>query len=222
MEYKAKIQISEKILSDIFRSVNAKRGRENKDKNIAGFVYTFNKYADYFAIDTPLEVRHFIAQITHESDQFNAYEEYASGSAYEGRKDLGNVFKGDGVKFKGRGPIQITGRANYKKMGTEIAKLPFLNDRERKIFENDGLLKDPSKLQDPVWGTLAALIFWVDKGLNSLCVPDNQKVTIKRLNSSGWYNYTCSPIEAITRKINGGINGFEDRIKNYEALKKSI
>jgi predicted chitinase len=69
---------------------------------------------------------------------------------------------------------------------------------------------------------LAALIFWIDKDLNSLCVPDNQKVTIKRLNSSGWYNYTCSPIEAITRKINGGVNGFEDRIKNYELLKKYI
>jgi predicted chitinase len=169
MDYKSKIEITSEMIWKIFPAVNSKRGRENKVKNINGFVYTFNKYADYFAIDTPLEVRHFIAQIAHESDQFNAYEEYAPGSDYENRKDLGNVFKGDGVKFKGRGPIQITGRNNYKKMGSEIAKLPFLTDQERKIFQNDGLLKDPAKLQDSVWGTLWSYYLWVDTKAKPPC-----------------------------------------------------
>lgn len=222
MDYKSKLPITEALLWKIFPAVNKNRGRANKEGNIKGFVYTLNKYADYFGIDTKLELTHFIAQIAHESDQFNAYEEYASGAAYEGRKDLGNTVKGDGIKFKGRGSIQTTGRANYRTAGNQMLKLPFINEAEKKLFINDGLLKNPKLLQDPVWATLSALIYWTDKGLNSLCVPDNQKVTIKRYDGKKWYNYTCSPIEAITRKVNGGLTGFADRIKNYELLKKNI
>lgn len=222
MDYKSKLPITEALLWKIFPAVNKSRGRANKEANIKGFVYTLNKYADYFGIDTKLELTHFIAQIAHESDQFNAYEEYASGAAYEGRKDLGNIVKGDGIKFKGRGSIQTTGRANYRTTGNQMLKLPFINEAEKKLFINDGLLKNPKLLQDPVWATLSALIYWTHKDLNSLCVPDNQKVTIKRYDGKKWYNYTCSPIEAITRKVNGGLTGFSDRIKNYELLKKNI
>jgi putative chitinase len=46
--------------------------------------------------------------------------ELASGRAYEGRKDLGNVQKGDGVRYKGRGPLQVTGRANYKALAKHL------------------------------------------------------------------------------------------------------
>jgi predicted chitinase len=64
-----------------------------------------------------VEACQFLAQMAHESDKFKAMEEYASGRAYEGREDLGNVRPGDGVKFKGRGYIQLTGRANYRYYG---------------------------------------------------------------------------------------------------------
>lgn len=222
MDYKSKLPITEDLLWKLFPLVNKSRGRGNKEANIKGFIYTLNKYADYFAIDTKLELTHFIAQVAHESDQFNAFEEYASGSAYNGRQDLGNIFPGDGEKFKGHGAIQTTGRTNHQIAGREILALPFLNDNEKKLFENDGILKNPKLLQDPVWATLSALIYWTDKDLNSLCVPDNQKVTIKRYDGKKWYNYTCSPIEAVTRKVNGGLTGFADRIKNYELLKKNI
>lgn len=66
-----------------------------------------------FGIETTLEKAHFLAQLAHESDGFATAREYASGAAYEGRKDLGNIFPGDGRKFRGRGLIQITGRSNY-------------------------------------------------------------------------------------------------------------
>lgn len=57
----------------------------------------------------------------HEVDKsMQPITEYASGRAYEGRKDLGNTHPGDGVRFKGRGYVQLTGRANYKKMSDVV------------------------------------------------------------------------------------------------------
>ena len=221
MDYTAKIKITEELVWKIFPIVG-QRGKANKTAIVKGFVYTFNKYADYFGIDTVLEVCHFIAQIAKESDQFNAYREYASGSAYEGRKDLGNIYKGDGVLFAGRGGIQTTGRTNTTSAGRELLKLPFINSTEKKLFEKDGILRKPQLLEDPVWGTLSSLIYWNQRDLNSLCRPDNENVTIKRYNGTKWYNYSCKPIEAITRKVNGGLNGFADRVKYYNLLRKHI
>lgn len=67
-----------------------------------------------FRIVPALEKAHFLAQVGHESDGFKTATEYASGAAYEGRKDLGNTQPGDGKRFKGRGLIQVTGRENYR------------------------------------------------------------------------------------------------------------
>lgn len=68
-----------------------------------------------FNIITPLRLAHFMAQCAHESGNFKWSTELATGKAYEGRKDLGNTQPGDGVRYKGRGYIQLTGRANYEK-----------------------------------------------------------------------------------------------------------
>lgn len=66
-----------------------------------------------YDIVSPIRAAHFLAQIAHETMSLLFAEEIASGAAYEGRTDLGNTQPGDGVRFKGRGLIQLTGRANY-------------------------------------------------------------------------------------------------------------
>ena len=73
-----------------------------------------------FAINTPARIRHFLAQVGHESGGLKWMLELASGDAYEGRADLGNVRKGDGPKFKGAGAIQLTGRYNYQRFADFI------------------------------------------------------------------------------------------------------
>lgn len=84
------------------------------------------------ADDTIEDVRHFaymLATTKHEcADRWHPITEFASGKAYEGRRDLGNTQKGDGVKFKGRGYVQITGRTNYeyfsRRLGVDLVGNP--------------------------------------------------------------------------------------------------
>lgn len=132
---------------------------------------------DRYQINTPLRICHFMAQVIHESGSFKYFEEIASGEAYEGRKDLGNTHPGDGKRFKGRGLIQLTGRANYE---------AYSNDYGVDVVSN------PEKVaHDPELAIDVAGWFWDKKGLNALADADD--------------------IEKITRRINGGLNGFKDR-----------
>ncbi len=126
----------------------------------------------------------FIAQIAHESGSLRYVEEIASGDAYEGRKDLGNIQPGDGRKFKGRGLIQITGRSNYKAV-SDALKYDFVSK--------------PEDLELPGPACFSAAWFWQKTGLNRLA--------------------DIEAFEKITRRINGGTNGLEDRLKHWEIAK---
>ncbi len=80
------------------------------------YLNPINKTLDLFEINTPLRISHFLAQIGHETHNFYYSEEIASGKDYEWKESLGNIYKGDGKRFKGRGLLQITGRLNYTKV----------------------------------------------------------------------------------------------------------
>lgn len=83
-----------------------------------------NSCLNRFNITTPSRIRHFMAQIAHESGGLRWFQELSSGWYLEGRQDLGNVHSGDGPKFKGAGCLQLTGRYNYQKFSD------FIGDKE--------------------------------------------------------------------------------------------
>ena len=126
-----------------------------------------------FQINTPLRICHFIAQVAHESDCFNAMEEYASGEDYEGRSDLGNTQPGDGVRFKGRGLMQLTGRANYEKfsqaMNLDFVSQPELVAQAPYAVMVAGWYWDSRKLNgDADKDSLEDVTYYVNGGYNGL------------------------------------------------------
>ena len=122
-----------------------------------------------FGIDNPARQAAFLAQIGHESGGLHwATEIWGPTSAqlrYEGRKDLGNVQAGDGYKFKGRGLIQTTGRANYAATGSALGI---------------DLLIHPELLAEPELAARSAAWFWQSRGLNELAdVGDFRRITLR-------------------------------------------
>jgi len=130
------------------------------------------------AISSPLRLAHFLAQIGHESLSMQLTEELASGEAYEGRTELGNTEPGDGVRFKGRGLIQLTGRYNYERYAV--------------FADLDTSAPDWTELLcTPEHALAVALWFWEQRGLADKADKDD--------------------VRAITKAINGGYNGMDDR-----------
>jgi putative chitinase len=158
-------------------------------------------------INTLPRVRMFIAQVAHESGSFRYTREIASGQAYEGRNDLGNIFPGDGVKFKGRGVIQVTGRSNYQSCSLAL-------------FGDNRLLLNPDILATPQYAIESACWYWKTRLLNDLCdkPEDWEKVILKDNGLTKRY----TKIQWITRKINGGLNGINEREEFYERAKKFL
>lgn len=150
-------------------------------------------FLNRFEVNTPLRIAHFLAQVAHESDGFCTITEYASGAAYEGRRDLGNTQPGDGKRFKGRAPIQLTGRDNYRAFTRWIWSLN-VTDID---FE-----KQPELVAAWPWAAWATFFFWSTKNLNRLADLDD--------------------LVALTKRINGGTNGLQQRSAYLIKAKKVI
>ncbi len=149
------------------------------DEAIKSFTGSIAETMAKYGINTPLRQAHFLAQIGYESGELRFREELASGAAYENRRDLGNLMPGDGTRFKGRGLIQLTGRANYKDYSRTSGLNRDVETDPDQVATDDGLCVDVAG-----W-------YWDKKGLNGPADQDD--------------------LETVTRRINGGLNGLDDR-----------
>ena len=139
---------------------------------VAGvFVPVLNAAMVHYQIIGPKRVAAFIAQIGHESGQLKYVKEIwgptAAQARYEGRKDLGNTVAGDGAKYRGRGLIQITGRANYMACGEGLGL---------------DLIKQPELLEKPQHACMSAAWFWATKGLSTLADAGQFDKITQRIN----------------------------------------
>lgn len=148
--------------------------------NITTYTPLLNRYMHEYNICGSMREAMFLATVIHESGSFRYTAEIASGSAYEGRTALGNVNAGDGVKFKGRGLIQLTGRTNY-----EAARDSLGID----------CVTNPGLLEQPEYAVMVSCWWWKDKGLNEIA--------------------DTGDFRKVTKIVNGGYNGMEDREKWY-------
>lgn len=147
-------------------------------------------------INTPARQAAFLAQLAHESVELRYMEEIASGKAYDVAVNptlanrLGNDQPGDGVKYKGRGPIQITGKANYAAVGQALGV---------------DFIAEPALLAQAEYAFRAAVWYWVSRKLSALADLDTEE-----------------SYKSITKKINGGYNGWDSRLVYWHRARKAL
>ncbi|GGX33301.1 glycoside hydrolase [Pigmentiphaga litoralis] len=154
-----------------------------------------------FQINTPRRGAAFLAQLAHESGRLVYVRELwgptVAQRGYEGRRDLGNTQPGDGSRYRGRGLIQTTGRANYAATRDGLRAA----GHSAPDFE-----AEPMRLEEREWAALSAAWFWTAyKRLNALADTGTEPDFI-----------------TITRRINGGINGLADRQNLWKGAKAAL
>ncbi|MFL1475385.1 glycoside hydrolase family 19 protein [Pseudomonas grimontii] len=163
----------------------------NAGRQAGVFVPALNTAMNRYNIVGAQRAAAFIAQVGHESGQLRYVREIwgptAQQAGYEGRADLGNIVPGDGFKYRGRGLIQITGRANHAACGEALGL---------------DLISKPELLELPQNAAMSAAWFWSTRGLNTLA---DQGQFVK-----------------ITRRINGGLTGQDDRQALYDIALKVL
>ena len=143
----------------------------NAGRQAGVFVPALNTAMSRYGIVGTARVAAFIAQVGHESGQLRYAREIWGPTAqqltYEGRADLGNTVKGDGSKYRGRGLIQVTGRANYAACGEDLGL---------------DLINKPELLELPQYAAMSAAWFWSTRGLNTLADQKDFANITRRIN----------------------------------------
>jgi putative chitinase len=159
--------------------------------NAASLIQALDKYGEQMELSQPHRLAQFVPQVMHESGGLKYNKEIwgptAAQKRYEGRKDLGNTQKGDGSKYRGFGLLQVTGRANVTQ---------FYNWCKRQGMNPPDFIAKPELIATAPWSAVSALWYWDMRNLNAIADRGDN--------------------ENITRKINGGLNGYEDRLEYYD------
>jgi putative chitinase len=158
------------VTADVLRAIVPRvfgAAAQRQSQIIEAIASEFTPIVNEYEINTDLRLAHFLAQIVHESAGLQTTEEFASGAAYEGRVDLGNTVRGDGKRYKGRGVLQLTGRANYRRYG--------------KILGLD-LEGQPHIAAEPLVSLRIACVYWRDRNINPLCDADDLVAVTRKVN----------------------------------------
>lgn len=154
--------VTPEILQRIVRGLS-----DDKAQEVAEALGPAMEWAD---ITSPEREAAFIAQVAHESCGFKHMRELGPDSyfdRYEGREDLGNIYEGDGLRFKGRGYIQVTGRANYTQAGKDL--------------ELD-LVDNPEQAEEPWAAAYIAAWYWNSRNLNRFADSGDFRTLTRRIN----------------------------------------
>lgn len=167
----------------------------NAKLRAALFIAPLNAAMLEFEINTPLRVAAFLSQVAQESGELLYVKELATGLQYEGRKDLGNTQEGDGRLYKGRGLIQITGRANYTDMMMSL---------------DLDCVEHPELIEQPVNACRSAAWFWGVHGINKYAdIPD--------------FDGVCDMVNRGHKTVAvGDANGYAQRLAYYKAAKQVL
>lgn len=143
-------------------------------------------------LDRPNRLAMYLGQLAHESQGWKYDRELwgptAAQKRYDTRTDLGNTaaVDGDGYLYRGRGPIQITGKSNYAQFTAWARSM----DRNAPDF-----VRNPDAVNTDPWEGLGPIWYWDTRKINAMADRGN--------------------FEAVTKRINGGLNGYADRQRKY-------
>lgn len=187
-----------KVTADTITNIAGGSSR-SYSSNVKSIIIGLGLYGRSYGLDKPHRFAHFIAQLAHESGRFHYDRELwgptAAQRRYDTRTDLGNTpqVDGDGYKYRGRGPIQLTGKYNISQFYWWCVS----SFGEKNV---PNFIKNPDLINTDPWEFLSAMWYW-----------ERGNPTCKSLNAYADKNN----IELITRRINGGLNGYSDRLTLY-------